>query len=242
MVEFERELAHADISIFLETIQNLIGRDDGDPTTMKSEQRFLAQSDHTVLGVFYTCQSVLYLYFGEYEKGGELALKTGDDYSTGVPGHTWCMSETFTRGMLLYVAAQKTRKRQYRKEAKRVHKTITSWAKKGNPNLQHYQLLLNAESDVLDGDLDGAEIWYKSSIVAATRQGSIHESALASERYGEFLLNKRKDPDEARHKFGNAIRYYSEWGASRKAHLLREKHEDVSRKPSQIVVPLGSET
>lgn len=239
MIEFEREIAHADISIFLEMFQNLMGRHDGDPTVMKSEQRFLSHSDHTVLGVFYTCQSVLYLYFGEYEKGGELAMKIGDFYSKGVPGHVWCMIETFTRGMLLYVMAQKTRKRQYRKEAKRVHKTITSWARKGNPSIQHYDLLLNAEAAVLHGELNAAEGWYQSAIVTATRQGSIHESALASERYSEFLLNERKDPEEARHKIENAIRCYSEWGASKKARLLREKHEDVCRKPSQIVVSIG---
>ena len=129
MIEFEREIVHADISMYFEMVRNLMGRYDSDPTAMRSEQRFLSYTDHTVLGVFYSCQSILYLYFGEYEKGAELAIERGDSYLEGIPGHVWGMIETFTRGMLLYVRAQNTRKRMYAKEAKRVHKTIKAWVR-----------------------------------------------------------------------------------------------------------------
>jgi hypothetical protein len=161
MLEFEREVAHADISIFYEMICNLIGQRDGDPTVMRDEKRFLSHSEHTVIGVFYICQSSLYLYFGEYEKGAEIAIERGDAYSDGVPGHVMVMIDTFTRAMLLYGAAQKTRKRQYSKEAKRVHNLVKSWVRKGNPNVTHYDLLLNAEAAVLRGNLDAAEGWYQ---------------------------------------------------------------------------------
>jgi hypothetical protein len=66
------------------------------------------------------------------------------------------MIETFTRGMLLYAMAQHTRKRVYRKEAKRVHKTIKSWVQKGNPNVHHYCSLLNAEAYLLRSKLHAA--------------------------------------------------------------------------------------
>jgi predicted ATPase len=240
MIEFEREIVHADISMYFEMVRNLMGRYDSDPTAMRSEQRFLSYTDHTVLGVFYSCQSILYLYFGEYEKGAELAIERGDSYLEGIPGHVWGMIETFTRGMLLYVRAQTTRKRMYAKEAKRVHTTVEGWVQKGNPNVQHYGLILNAEAAVLSGKLDAADGYYQRAIVAATRQGSIHESALVCERYGEFLLNKRNDPEEARHKFDVAIRRYNEWGATKKVQMLREKHQDLWQKPpSEVVVGLS---
>jgi predicted ATPase len=239
MIKFKRETVHADISIYFEMIRNLIGRSQGDPTVLKSEQRFRSHSDHTVLGVFYTCQSILYMYFGEYEKGAKLAIERGDTYAKGVPAHVWIMIETFTRGMLLYVMARTTKKRIYRKEAKRVHKTIKSWVHKGNPNVKHYEMLLNAESAALSGKLDAAEGWYQSSIVSATRQGHLHESAYASERYGNFLMNERNDPEEARHKIDDAIRRYGEWGAAKKVHLLRQQYRDLWVRPSEVV--FGSE-
>lgn len=241
MSEFKRETVHADTCIYFETIRNLMGRTSGDPTVMEHEQRWLSHSDHTVLGVFYSCQSILYLYFGEYEKGAKLAIERGDAYSKGVPSHWWIMVETFTRGMLLYGMARKTGKRLYKKHAKKVHKTIQSWVQKGNPNVKHYNLLLNAESAALDRKLDAAERFYRDAMVSAARQGYVNESALASERYGEFLLYERNDPEEARYRLNGALRLYEEWGAARKVVILRENHQDLWRKPSEVVIcPLES--
>lgn len=234
-MEYQREIVHADISIYLEMIQNLMGNSDN-PTVMKSERRFRSYTDQTVLGVFYSCQCVLFMYFDEYEKGAELAIERGDMYATGIPGHVWIMIETFTRAMLLYAAARETGDRVYAKHAKNVHKTLKSWVRKGNPNVKHYELLLSAEKAALNGKLDAAEGWYQSAIVFSTRQGLVHESAFASERYGEFLLVDRNDAEEARHKFDDAIRRYNEWGAIKKVQMLREKHKHVWEKPTEVVI------
>lgn len=244
MIEFKREVVHADISAYFEMIQNLIGRSEGDPTVMKSKERFLSHDDHTVLGIFYSCQGSLCMYFGEYEKGAKLAIERGDTYVKGMPGHVGIMMETFTRGMLLYATARKTRKRIYTKHAKKVHKTIKSWVRKGNPNVKHYDLLLDAEAAVLNGKLDAAEGLYQRAIVLATRQGSIHESAFASERYGEFLLSERNDREEARYKLADAVRRYGEWGAARKANMLHGKHQDLwyRQKPTEVTFALSEAT
>jgi hypothetical protein len=56
---FKRQVVHADISIFFETIGNLMkGRYSGNPTLLRNEQRFLSYTDQDVLLVFYTCQSI----------------------------------------------------------------------------------------------------------------------------------------------------------------------------------------
>ena len=234
MAEFNRETCHADICIYTEMIQNLADVSTKDPTKFKNDKLFRSHIDHTVLGVYYSCQCLLYMYFGEYTKGAELAIQRGDAYAIGVPGHVWTMIETFVRGMCLYVASQTSRKRKYVKEAKKVHRLIKSWIKKGNPNVKHYDLLLEAENATLKGNLEEAERNYQSSILCATHQGHIHESALASERYGYFVLNERKDKEEARHKFDEAIRRYDEWGAKNKANVLREIHSDLWHPPEQI--------
>lgn len=74
------------MSIFFEMIRNLIGRYEGDPTVITGAQRFLSHSDHFVHVWFYSCQSILYMYFGDDEKGAELAIERGDAYAKGVPG------------------------------------------------------------------------------------------------------------------------------------------------------------
>lgn len=239
MIEFKRETVHADISIYCEMMQNLMGQNDGDPTKLKSEERFLSHSDQTVLGVYFSCLCILFMYFGEYEEGAKLAVERGDTYAKVCPGHFWIMNETFARGMILYAAAR-SGKRLYMKHAKKVHKTIKSWAQQGNPNVLHYDLLFDAELAALNGKLDMAEGLYKKAIVSATRQGLIHERAFASERYGEFLLNERNDPEEAKYNLSDAIRLYDEWGANRKVSMLREKHHKLWQKPTHIVLSNAS--
>ena len=242
MREFKRETVYVDIRIYLEAIENLIGcSEEGNTTTLKSEEHFLSQKDHTVLGVFYSFKSILYLYFGEYEKGANLAIERGDTYAKGIPGHVWIMIETFARGMSLYEMARQTKKRIYKKHAKKVHKTIKSWVRQGNPNVKHYDLLFNAELAALEGNLDAAEGWYQSAIVSATRQGRLHESALASERYGDFLVNERNDREEAKHKFNEALQRYMEWGAAKKVESLREKVQYLWEKPTEIIVDANTE-
>jgi hypothetical protein len=132
--------------------------------------------------------------------------------------------------------ARRTRKRLYRKHAQKVHKTIKSWLRKGNPNVRHYDCLFNAELAALKGKLDSAEGWYQSAIVCATRQGRVHESALACERYGDFLLHQRNDGEEAQHKFDDAIRRYGEWGAQKKADMLRQEHQVLLETPAEVLV------
>jgi len=236
-LEFKRETIYIDHLIYLEALQNLMGLSEGDdPCTMKSEEYFRSQQDPTVVGVFYSFQSILYMYFGDYENGAKLALERGDDYSKRIPSYMFIMIETFARGMSLYAMARLTRKRTYKKHALKVHKTVKSWLRKGNPNVRHYDCLFNAELAALQGKLSTAEGYYHSAIVCATRQGCIHESAFASERYGEFLLTERNNREEARHKFDDALRRYTEWGARRKADMLRERHRVLFEKPAEIVV------
>lgn len=128
------------------------------------------------------------------------------------------------------------------KHARKVHKTIKAWVRKGNPNVHHYDLLMNAESSVLSGKLDSANDYYRDVIVSATRQGRIHESAYVSERYGEYLLDERKEPEEAMYHLQSALRRYEEWGAARKVEMLYEKHPRLLEKetPTEVFVSRGS--
>lgn len=159
-------------------------------------------------------------------------------------GQMWNMIDAFARGMPLYSMARRTKKRRFKRQAWKVHKVIKSWVRKGNPNVQHYDLLMDAESAVLGRKLDAAKRYYLAAIASATRQGFIHESAFACERYGEFLLNEGSDPEEAGHQLGIAMQRYEEWGAVRKASMLREKYKGLwhKDKPAEVVVNGGDKS
>jgi predicted S18 family serine protease len=87
----------------------------------------------------------------------------------------------------------------------------------------HYDRLLDAERAALDGKSNAALKHYQSAVSMAARGGFVHNTALANERYAEYLLHGMSDSQEAVFYFEEAIRFYSEWGALKKVHLLREK-------------------
>ena len=136
----------------------------------------------------------------------------------------------------MFAMARKTKKRKYRATAKKVHALVKLWASKGNPNVNHHGSFLNAEAAALEWDVDGAEGWYQSAILLALDGGLIQDAALANERYGEFLLNERKESEKATFKLEEAMRLYGEWGAAKKVELLREQYKYLWPKPLEITV------
>lgn len=239
MDEFKREATHELTIMFWEAIQNLMGRRENSDTLLGEtfESRYATKrgnQDPTIRAIFYSLHSYLYFVFGEYEKGAKLAIESGDSYAKVAPGHVWIMGETFARGMSLYAMARVSKKRIYRKQARKVHKTIKGWLKQGNPNVNHYVLLLNAESAALNGKLEAADGFYHAAIVSSSRIGLTHESALAYERYGDFLLVERNEKEDAKRKMVEALRRYGDWGALKKVDMLNEKYHDLWEKPDEI--------
>jgi hypothetical protein len=195
------------------------------------------QDDPTLVAVIRSLQSQLYAIFGEHEKGALLAIQKGDSYAKANPGHLTIMADTFARGISLYAMARETKIRLFKKHASKVHRTIKKWRRNGNPNVGHYEKILNAELAALQGNVDAAEGWYQSAVVLASRSGFVRDAALANERYGEFLLNDRHNASEAVYKFEEACKLYAEWGAYRKVDAVREKYASLWPRPTEIVLP-----
>lgn len=148
----------------------------------------------------------------------------GKTYSELIQGYFPGRIETFHRGIALFATARRTRRRKHRAEAMKVKKQVAKWAKAGDPNIQHYELLLNAEEAVLDKKFARADALYKKAISNAARIGHIHHAALFHERYAEYRLEIRGDRDDCKYHMDQAIRYYTEWGAVGKAEqLLKQK-------------------
>jgi hypothetical protein len=176
----------------------------------------------------------MFVIFGEHEKGADLSISNGYALSKLSPGSPMFQASLFCVGIASFEMARKTKKRKYKKHAKKLHSTIKSWVQKGNPNAIHYDQFFYAEKAALDGKSKEAELHYQSAVVMAARGGFVHDAALANERYGEFLLNELSDKYMAVFRLEEAIKLYSEWGALKKVELLREQYSDLLPQPSEI--------
>ncbi|KAL3907285.1 MAG: hypothetical protein SGILL_008935 [Bacillariaceae sp.] len=121
-----------------------------------------------------------------------------------------------------YGAARKTKKRKYVKFARSAQTLIQTKIKKGNPNLLHWESLIDAEMLALKGRTDAARLKYQAAISFSARTGQINIHGLANERYGDYMA-EIGDYDEARYRYENASKLYDEWGAMAKVDIVKEK-------------------
>ena len=95
-----------------------------------------------------------------------------------------------------------------------------------NPNIQHYDALIDAELAGLAGDSHLAKKQYEVAIILAGRRGFICDKALAHERFGGHALHLG-DLNDALYHFERAIALYQEWGAHAKVVKLRSVHSNL---------------
>lgn len=158
-------------------------------------------------------KNLLHAYRREYIAGADLSIQRGNEFLGNFPHQPSGIWDMCLRGVCLYAAAMNTGKRRYYGHAKKAKRTIEKWLSQGNINVRHYVALLEAEDLALRGKLNEARVSYESSIVAASRGGFIHDSAIANERYACFLMDKMHDRENAMFHFGESERLYTEWGA-----------------------------
>ena len=111
------------------------------------------------------------------------------------------------------------KKRTWKKKAVKSMKMIRGWVKMGNGNLVHTLHLLEAELAVLQGKNEKAEENFKAAITVASRNGFIQDRAFSSEMASEYYRGRGDDYWRNYH-MENAIKCYSEWGASSKLEEL----------------------
>ncbi|CAJ1938997.1 unnamed protein product [Cylindrotheca closterium] len=161
------------------------------------------------------------LVFFKPEEAADRAIRHAKTFSKLCPCMCVGMIETFHRGVALYIMARKTKRRKYKSHASKIRKTIKKWLEAGNPNVEHYDLLLDAEHAALNkSSYDRAEKLYLEAIELASRMGYLHHAGLFNERYADFLSHERKDLEESVHFLNEAIRFYEQWGATKKVKML----------------------
>lgn len=155
------------------------------------------------------------------EEAADRAIKFGNKFAKLTPSLCLGMIETFHRGVALYTMARKTRKRKYKIHANKIRKTIKTWLHAGNPNVEHYSLFLEAEHAALNRAFSRSAKLYVEAISLASRMEHLQHAALFNERYADFLLDERDDPERATYYLDEAIRLYEQWGATRKIEMLQ---------------------
>jgi len=219
---------------FWQGVLNLLG-DAKDPLhltgTAMDEQDYLVKIEqmqssiqsYAHLQIF---KSMMCSFFGDFETGAKLALERGDSYGK-TNGSPLVMLDFLHQGISLYAMARMTERKKYANAARKITATFSLWAKKGNVNVAHYIPFLKAEEAALKGKSDDATHLYMAAISWAARSGFQHNAALASERFGEYLLYDLKDEGRARSYFLDAAKYYSDWGSDYKSQLLQEKYSHL---------------
>ena len=180
-------------------------------------------------------KQILAVFFGEHERGAYLALSRGNDVQKAMPGTLACAFDPFYRGLSLYAMARRTRKRRFIKEAGRQHRRLKGFVKKGNVNLLHLESILDAEAAALRRDYRQAKKLWETAIMLS--RGYLQHTALAAERYGEFLLHEMGDLFGAAFQIGKAITYYREWGCI-KADRLEAQYGEMVSSDHSLSLPL----
>ena len=113
--------------------------------------------------------------------------------------------------------------KQQKRRAKTFLKKFKGWAAKGNPNVQHYTTLLEAELASLNGQPFAiAAAYYENAIAVAGRYGFTNDDGLAHEKFGDHCSRNGDDVAAAAH-YQIALKRYETWGAQARITLLRER-------------------
>ena len=73
---------------------------------------------------------------------------------------------------------------------------LQGYVKRRNANAAHYNLGLEAELLVLAGRHNEANMKFQAAVALASRSGFIHDAALISERFAQFLLRSGSNQEE----------------------------------------------
>ena len=151
----------------------------------------------------------------------------------GVPGQYFIrQSYCFVSLSLLaqYEQASAADKSRYLEIVNTYQIDLKRHADRGNSNIQHKYLLVEAEKNrALGGNIEKSMSLYQQAIESAHQQGFLLYEALANELYGEFWL--QQDQERFAYLFLFEARYlYDRWGGTVKVRQLEQSYPDLAKK------------
>lgn len=208
-------------------VENLLGKS-GNTTTLTGsimdEEDFMKSFRTPTINFFLVHKSLACMYFGAFETAAQIALKLGPDaMRKNFPGFGFGF-EYLPFGLSLFAMARKSKQSKYSKPAMQIRNSLEGLVRKGCINLVHQLSLLDAESHALNKRVKKAKDAYCRAAIEAARGGFQQDAGLVNERYADYLLELGDTRDSTYH-MEEAIKCYSEWGATKKVELLMEKQK-----------------
>ena len=128
-------------------------------------------------------------------------------------GNTYHAHFHFYRGVALMAFASEGKEaRRTLRNVKGILTLLNTWKVKGNVNICHMIILLEAEIARLSNRHDKAKQLYPAAIQSANRSGHIHDAGICNERAAVYYLEANQRPRAAHH-IQEAIKCYKDWGA-----------------------------
>ena len=169
----------------------------------------------------FTGQLELKVIFSEWDKAIDILEEAGDVRAVLVALFIG-VRFTFLEALVLIKAAHASetwyKRWKWKRRALKSINIIRKWVKKGNVNVIHYLHLLEAELAVLNGNSNVAENSCKLAITVAEKNGLIQDLALSH----ELASSSMGDDNHRDYHMKNAIKCYSEWGATKKVYQLKD--------------------
>eukprot|EP00984_Skeletonema_dohrnii_P004020 scaffold1378_cov149-Skeletonema_dohrnii-CCMP3373.AAC.5 len=166
----------------------------------------------------------VFVFYQEWKEAIDLVRKAGN-IRQFLSGSFASVRYTFLEALTYLKAAQLAygwKKRQMKKCAHKTIHLIRGWWKSGNVNVVHYLHILDAELAVLSGKNKNVKEKFNAAIKRSSRNGFLHDRALAHELAGAYFKAQGDDY------WGNyhiecSRACYQEWGCSEKVERLMKK-------------------
>eukprot|EP00550_Attheya_septentrionalis_P002478 CAMPEP_0198284428 /NCGR_PEP_ID=MMETSP1449-20131203/3902_1 /TAXON_ID=420275 /ORGANISM="Attheya septentrionalis, Strain CCMP2084" /LENGTH=1270 /DNA_ID=CAMNT_0043981491 /DNA_START=164 /DNA_END=3976 /DNA_ORIENTATION=+ len=232
MTEYSDEVTPGLLSPFHQCVLNLMGRSEN-PVKLTGEvmnedmqiSRMAKQSNKQAeLAVYMNIVWLSYL-FGDYSRAGEFVNKLIRETDViGSQGEE--IMKTFYCGLTCFALAKDTNDRKWKKIAMKSLKMIKKWSQLSPYNCLQKLFLLKAEAAILKRCYSKAEKYYYEALVYSRKHGFLNDEALAHERLGLFLSEKKNDK-AAFDQLTSAKELYEQWGAYAKVKHIRRKLRDL---------------
>jgi tetratricopeptide (TPR) repeat protein len=234
MKALDRQMTYKLSRTLLQVLMNLSGLDNEESSTcitgeaLPEEGRDEADNEPLLWAAIITFGGILQTFFGDHVAAADDMVKYGANCVTTIfVASPTAVLDTYLKCVSCFAAARQTGHKKYITVGKKLRSKIKAWSKAGNPNVRHYECLVNAELMACEGKHDKAIKLYEEAIKISARCGCQQDAALACERLGDLYLNVLKSEDDASFRLGLARTYWLGWGAKAKVSQMDNMYSDL---------------
>lgn len=225
----KQHLTYTANRIFLQVVQNLMGKSDHrtrleGSAYRESEMVPRHREYNQTLNLFdyYQCVLLLGVYFGSYEIAVDAGRELDRIKEIARGTYAWSIVPFYDSlaCLKLYKQADSSLKVRLLRRVRMNQKQYRKFAASSSENYGHKYIFVEAERARVKGKSERAESLYHEAIRGALQNGFIHDAALACEFAADYY-RKQGDLEKASFYVHQAISHYEAWGAVAKMEDMR---------------------